>query len=62
MFVRRSETTYVWHHHLVVQYYIIKVTYPVPPYGRDKASDLQSIFEIKHLKARAYFLNTQCMS
>lgn len=33
----------------------------VPPYGQEDLQDLQSIFEISHLRAYATFLNTQCM-
>jgi hypothetical protein len=32
----------------------------VPPYGKDTVKSLQSVFEIKHLRIRAHFLNTQC--
>ncbi|KAL5510974.1 hypothetical protein ACEPAG_3693 [Sanghuangporus baumii] len=31
----------------------------LPPYGRDAAPTLQSIFDIGHLKSSAYFLDTQ---
>jgi hypothetical protein len=31
----------------------------VPPYGAETAN-LQTIFDIKHLKKRSYFLNIQC--
>ncbi|KAL5498110.1 hypothetical protein ACEPAH_2240 [Sanghuangporus vaninii] len=31
----------------------------LPPYGRDAAPTLQSIFDITHLKSSAYFLDTQ---
>jgi regulator of nonsense transcripts 1 len=34
----------------------------VPPYGQDDIQDLKSIFEVKHLKDHAIFLNTQCNS
>jgi hypothetical protein len=34
----------------------------VPPYGQDEIQDLKSIFEVKHLKDHALFLNTQCKS
>ncbi|KAE9397707.1 P-loop containing nucleoside triphosphate hydrolase protein [Gymnopus androsaceus JB14] len=31
----------------------------LPPFGQEKAKTLQSIFEIKHLRAISYFLDTQ---
>lgn len=31
----------------------------VPPYGAEEAK-LETIFDIKHLKRNAYFLNVQC--
>jgi regulator of nonsense transcripts 1 len=34
--------------------------YPVAPYGQNDIDDLQSIFEIPHLRGRAIFLNVQC--
>lgn len=37
-------------------------TSAVPPYGKDTVNSLQSVFEIKHLRSRALFLNTQCKS
>lgn len=33
----------------------------MPPYGQDAAPTLQSIFDLKHLQAQAFFLDTQCM-
>jgi superfamily I DNA and/or RNA helicase len=33
---------------------------PVPPHGQDDLKNLQSIFELDHLKASAVFLDTQC--
>jgi len=36
------------------------LTSSVPPYGQDQIQDLRSIFEVKHLKDHAIFLNTQC--
>jgi superfamily I DNA and/or RNA helicase len=33
---------------------------PVPPHGQDDLRNLQSIFEVDHLKASAVFLDTQC--
>jgi len=38
-----------------IYYYLI-----VPPYGQEDLQDLQSIFEIVHLRKLALFLNTQC--
>lgn len=35
--------------------------YLVPPYGQEDLQDLQSIFEIAHLRTNAIFLDTQCM-
>jgi hypothetical protein len=32
----------------------------VPPYGKETVKSLQSVFEIKHLRSQAHFLNTQC--
>lgn len=32
----------------------------VPPYGQEDLQDLQSIFEVPHLRTHALFLNTQC--
>ena len=32
---------------------------PVPPYGKETAPSMQTIFDFKHLKPTAYFLNTQ---
>ncbi|KAG1871934.1 hypothetical protein C8R48DRAFT_696208 [Suillus tomentosus] len=34
----------------------------LPPHGQDDIQDLKSIFEVKHLKDRAIFLDTQCKS
>jgi hypothetical protein len=34
----------------------------VPPYGQEDLQDLQSIFEVAHLRQHALFLDTQCMS
>lgn len=34
----------------------------VAPYGQDDLGDLRSIFEVQHLRQRAVFLDTQCMS
>ncbi|KAG1778310.1 hypothetical protein EV702DRAFT_1095532 [Suillus placidus] len=34
----------------------------LPPYGQDDIQGLKSIFEVKHLKDHAIFLNTQCKS
>lgn len=34
--------------------------FTVPPYGQEDLQDLQSIFEIAHLRKLALFLNTQC--
>ncbi|KAI0343425.1 P-loop containing nucleoside triphosphate hydrolase protein [Trametopsis cervina] len=31
----------------------------LPPFGQDAVPQLQSIFDVKHLKPQAYFLNTQ---
>jgi hypothetical protein len=33
----------------------------VPPYGQDDVPDLQSIFELDHLRHDEVFLDTQCM-
>ena len=35
---------------------------PVPPYGQEDIHELKSIFEVKHLKDHAMFLNIQCKS
>lgn len=32
----------------------------VPPHGQGDIEDLQSIFEMEHLRDRGIFLNTQC--
>jgi hypothetical protein len=32
----------------------------VPPYGAEQIEDLQSVFEIPHIRQRAIFLDTQC--
>lgn len=32
----------------------------VPPYGKDAVETLQSVFDIKHLRKHAHFLNIQC--
>ncbi|KAG2145383.1 P-loop containing nucleoside triphosphate hydrolase protein [Suillus bovinus] len=34
----------------------------LPPHGQDDIQDLKSIFEVKHLRDRAIFLNVQCKS
>ncbi|KAG2146163.1 uncharacterized protein EDB93DRAFT_1150045 [Suillus bovinus] len=34
----------------------------LPPHGQDDIQDLKSVFEVKHVKDRAIFLNTQCKS
>lgn len=34
----------------------------VPPYGKETAPGIQTIFDIEHLNAAAFFLNTQCKS
>jgi hypothetical protein len=36
-------------------------TWPVPPYGQEDVPELQSVFELKHLKRNEVFLDTQCM-
>ena len=33
----------------------------VPPYGQDDLGNLQSIFELAHLKESLTFLDTQCL-
>lgn len=33
----------------------------VPPYGQEDLQDLQSIFEVTHLRRLTLFLDTQCM-
>ena len=58
LFLRRPKATYV-HMSCSCQGLTIALGI-VPPYGQDIASELQSIFDVKHLKARAYFLNSQC--
>ncbi|KAG0706771.1 P-loop containing nucleoside triphosphate hydrolase protein, partial [Suillus ampliporus] len=35
------------------------LTFSVPPYGQEEIQELKSIFEVKHLKDHAIFLNTQ---
>ena len=40
--------------------YLILHFYSVPPHGNDTLKDLQSVFELTHLKASAIFLDTQC--
>jgi AAA domain len=40
--------------------YDIYNPFTVPPYGQEDLQDLQSIFEIAHLRKFALFLNTQC--
>lgn len=32
----------------------------MPPFGQDRCPDMSSVFEIKHLRAAAYTLSTQC--
>ena len=32
----------------------------VPPYGQEDLQDLQSIFEIPHLREKVILLDTQC--
>lgn len=39
---------------------VFRATVIVAPYGQDDLGDLQSIFEVPHLRGRAVFLNTQC--
>ena len=57
MFLRRSETTSV----LFLSFRTVSSSsIAVPPYGRDTIKSLQSLFEIKHLRRQAHFLNTQC--
>jgi hypothetical protein len=34
----------------------------VPPFRQDNAMFLQSIFDIRHLQSKSYFLDAQCMS
>jgi regulator of nonsense transcripts 1 len=41
-------------------YGIFTIIFVVPPYGQEDLQDLQSIFEIAHLRKFALFLNTQC--
>jgi superfamily I DNA and/or RNA helicase len=36
-------------------------TWTVPPYGQEDVPELQSVFELKHLKRNEVFLDTQCM-
>lgn len=40
--------------HYLLKYFI------VPPYGQEDLQDLQSIFEVPHLKKNVLFLDTQC--
>lgn len=32
----------------------------VPPYGQEEIQEIQSIFEVSHLRSQAKFLNIQC--
>ncbi len=32
----------------------------VPPYGAAQLGDIESVFEIRHIRERAMFLNIQC--
>jgi hypothetical protein len=41
-------------------FYICSLSFIVPPYGQEDLQDLQSIFEIAHLRKQVLFLNTQC--
>ena len=34
----------------------------VPPFGAEVAHKMKTIFDFKHLKKHAYFLDTQCAS
>ncbi len=38
----------------------LKKIFTVPPYGQEDLQDLQSIFEVPHLKKNVLFLDTQC--
>lgn len=40
---------------------IVSLFLSVPPYGASEA-ELETIFEVKHLKRTAHFLDTQCKS
>ena len=48
----------------VSRYYIIPLleiqVFLVPPHGQDDLQNLQSIFEVDHLRESLSFLNTQC--
>ncbi|KAH9058402.1 P-loop containing nucleoside triphosphate hydrolase protein [Lactarius vividus] len=41
--------------------YLILHFVSVPPYGHDNLDNLQSVFELAHLRASAVFLDTQCI-
>ena len=48
----------------VSRYYIISLlaiqVFVVPPHGQDDLQNLQSIFEVDHLRESLTFLDTQC--
>jgi hypothetical protein len=39
---------------------VLKSFFIVPPYGQEDLQDLQSIFEIPHLRRQVILLDTQC--
>jgi hypothetical protein len=46
--------------HLTVSFGPIRNPLIVPPHGQDDLGNLQSIFELDHLKEYRSFLDTQC--
>lgn len=40
--------------------FIILTIILVPPYGQEEIQEIQSIFEVSHLRSQAKFLDIQC--
>lgn len=49
-----------FHFSIFMYFSINSLICPVPPFGQEDIKDIQSIFEISHLRSQAKFLDTQC--